>query len=86
MADKTEKDDKFEGQTSATEHFTVVSGDTIGRPLESVRPTGWVGDDLLTFPGWKTKDLIKALQGLKNLPSEPKAAEEPAAEESATEE
>lgn len=75
MADKIEKDDKFEGQTVATDHFTVVAGDQFGRPLVSVRPNGWVGDDLLTFPGWKVKDLIKALSGLKNLPSEPKAPE-----------
>ena len=72
---KKEKDTKFEGQTSATDHFTVVSGDTLGRSVVSVRPAGWVGDDILTFPGWKVKDLIKALSGLKNLPSEPKAPE-----------
>ena len=72
---KKDKDAKFEGQTVSTDHFTVVSGDQFGRPLVTVRPAGWVGDDLLTFPGWKVKDLIKALSDLKHLPSEPKAPE-----------
>ena len=40
MADKTETDTKFEGQTVSTEHFTVTSGDNIGRPLVIVRPAG----------------------------------------------
>jgi hypothetical protein len=75
MADKTEK--QFEGQSIEGDHFTVVTGDALGRAVVSVRPKGWVGDDILTFPGWKIEDLIKSLKEVKNLPDSPEA---PAAE------
>jgi len=63
----------FEGQVISTDHFTITTGDNLGRPLVNVLPVGYVGDAPLVISGWKLKDLISALGKVKNLPKEPAA-------------
>ena len=65
----------FEGQTIHTDEFTVTTGDNLGRPLVSIRPVNHVGDAPLVIPGWRVKDLIKALSQIKDLPKAPELAE-----------
>lgn len=69
--DAVEEAEGFEGQTIRNDHFSVITGDSLGRPLAHIAPVGYVGDAPLVIPGWKVQHLIEALQAVKNLPSAP---------------
>jgi hypothetical protein len=71
------EDGVFEGQQIRTDEFSIVTGDSLGRPLAHIAPANWVGDAPLVIPGWKIPELIEALEQVKSIPDSPKAPVEP---------